>query len=259
MTIIGRLLPYFCAFMEPFAFSLSEKRDIARVINYVSSFFSILLQIIDRNPCKPGEIPLHENAYFAETKPRELLEEWGKKFKKQQNSIPDYLSHLRSPVTPGTPLDGKLFHCVLDRKYMFDKLNYVERQEIKARMWNVGNVLKNMHNVLWPFRQYYSTLEVITRVCFRHVFYLNKELMTAQINFPNVSSMDFETRSDATNEIVKPIQANLWRDSLEDEPPHTFPNKWAVAAGTYACTYMYTYMLTHIHFHSHAYLHIIYF
>lgn len=181
--------------MQPHAFSLSEKRNQDRLITFVSSFFSFFLQIVDRHPCKEGEVPLHENAYFAEAKPKELFMSWSAKFEKQQKNIPEYLSHLRSPVPPGTPLDSKMFMCMLDRKYMFERLNYTERQEIKARMWKVGNVLKTMHNVLWPFTEYFDLLEIITRACFRHVLYLNKELITAQINFPNVSSMDCESRS----------------------------------------------------------------
>ena len=229
----GHLLPDFYSFMLPIAFSLSEKRNQDRLITFVSSFFSILLQIIDRVPCKEGETPLHENPYFTESKPRELFDLWGEKFKNQQEKIPEYLSHLRSPVKPGVPLDGKLFMCVLDRKYMFEKLNYTERQEIKARMWKVGNVLMTMHNVLWPAKEYFDVLEIITRACFRHVFYLNKELVTAQINFPNISSMDCESRTDgnASTVIAKPLHAGLWRDSLVDEPPHIFPNSWTTATG----------------------------
>ena len=63
--------------MLPVAFSLSEKRNQDRLITFVSSFFSIFLQIADRVPCKEGEIPLHENPYFTENKPRELFELWG--------------------------------------------------------------------------------------------------------------------------------------------------------------------------------------
>ena len=224
-------MPDFCDFMQPIACTLSEKRNQDRLLTFVSSFFSILLQIIDRVPCKIGEPPLHENPFFTETKPKELFDQWGEKFKNQQSKIPEYLSHLKSNVLPGTDLDGKLFMCVLDRKYMINKLNYQERQEIKARMWKVGNILMAMHNVLWPINKYYNLLEVITRACFRHIYYLNKELITAQINFPNISSMDFESRTDNSTDTVKPKEAEMWRDSLVDEPPHIFPNPWTVAIG----------------------------
>ena len=73
--------------MLPVAFSLSEKRNQDRLITFVSSFFSIFLQIADRVPCKEGEIPLHENPYFTENKPRELFELWGQKFKDQQEIV----------------------------------------------------------------------------------------------------------------------------------------------------------------------------
>ena len=39
-------------------------------------------------------------------------------------------------------------------------------------------------------------------------------------------------RTDSSTAIVKPLHANTWRDSSEDEPPHTFPNPWTVAIGT---------------------------
>jgi hypothetical protein len=85
-------------------------------------------------------------------------------------------------------------------------LNYTEKQEIKARLWVVGNALKVLHNVLWPHRFYYSVLEVISRTCFKHIFYLNQELVRAQIDFKDVSAMDFESRTDTDKTTVKPVQ-----------------------------------------------------
>ena len=44
-------------------------------------------------------------------------------------------------------------------------------------------------------------------------------------------------RTDSSTAIVKPLHANTWRDSSEDEPPHTFPNPWTVAIGTCCCQF----------------------
>eukprot|EP00596_Hydrurales_sp_CCMP1899_P009618 CAMPEP_0119034286 /NCGR_PEP_ID=MMETSP1177-20130426/1284_1 /TAXON_ID=2985 /ORGANISM="Ochromonas sp, Strain CCMP1899" /LENGTH=1580 /DNA_ID=CAMNT_0006991613 /DNA_START=41 /DNA_END=4783 /DNA_ORIENTATION=- len=225
---LGRMLPDLYEFMLPVAHTLSEKRNRDRILVFVSSFFSIFLQMVDRHPCKEGDVPLDQNPYFSEAKPKEVFNDWNEKFRVMQENIPEYLSHLRSPVPAGAPLDGKLFQCVLDRYYMFS-LNYQEKQEIKARFWVVGNALKVLHNVLWPHRFYYSVLEVITRNCFKHIFYLNQELVRAQIDFKDVSAMGFESRTDTDKSTVKPLQANMWRDLLEDEPPNIFPTTYSEA------------------------------
>jgi hypothetical protein len=88
-----------------------------------------------------------------------------------QEGIPEYLSHLRNPVVPGTPLDDTMFQCMLDRDYMFG-LTDQQKQDVKNRFWSVGNTLRIMHNTLWPRGEYFELLEVITRTCFRHIYYL---------------------------------------------------------------------------------------
>jgi hypothetical protein len=57
------------------------------------------------------------------------------------------------------------------------------------------------------------------------------ELVRSQINFPDISSMDRETRSDAVGAAVKPAQAAPWLDTIEDEPPHIHPTAWTDAIG----------------------------
>jgi len=229
ITVV-RLIPDLCRFMLPVAHTLSERKNQERISIFVASFFSIFLQIVDRHPCKPGDAPLHDNAYFhADAKHKELFEEWTGKFAEQQKNIPEYLAHLRSPVVPGTPLCGKLFQCMLDRYYMFT-LSDIEKQEIKARMWKVGSILMRMHNLLWPDRRYFDVLEVISRACFRHLFYLNSELVRGQITFPDVSAKDAETRSDTSATVTKPPQAGRWKEeALSDEPPHIVATPWAAA------------------------------
>lgn len=227
---VVRLIPDLCRFMLPVAHTLSEKKSQERISIFVTSFFSIFLLTVDRYECKPGDAPLHENPYFnADARNKEQFDEWAEKFAAQQRDIPEHLAHLRAPVTPETPLCGKLFQCILDRHYMFT-LSDIEKQEIKARMWKVGSILMRMHNLLWPDRRYFGVLEAITRACFRHLFYLNSELIRGQITFPDVSSKDTESRSDTAATVVKPSQANRWKEeSLVDEPPHVLATPWTAA------------------------------
>ena len=42
---------------------------------------------------------------------------------------------------------------MLDRYYMFT-LTDIEKQDIKARIWKVGEILMRMHNILWPSPTY---------------------------------------------------------------------------------------------------------
>ena len=50
--------------------------------------------------------------YHLDAKHKVLYEEWEGKFQRQQEKIPDYLSHLRAPVQPNTPLCGKVMTAV---------------------------------------------------------------------------------------------------------------------------------------------------
>ena len=63
ITVV-RLIPDLCRFMLPVAHTLSERKNQERISIFVSSFFSIFLPIVDRCPCKPGDTPLAENAYY---------------------------------------------------------------------------------------------------------------------------------------------------------------------------------------------------
>ena len=53
---------------------------------------------------------------------------------------------------------------MLDRYYMFT-LTDIEKQDIKARMWKVGNILLRIHNVLWPSPTYIKVGSRSYHVC----------------------------------------------------------------------------------------------
>jgi hypothetical protein len=40
--------------------------------------------MIDRHPCKEGEVPMDQNPYFTEAKPREIFNDWNEKFRIMQ-------------------------------------------------------------------------------------------------------------------------------------------------------------------------------
>lgn len=81
------MLPDLYKFMLPVAPFLSEKKGQDRILVFVSSFFSIFLQMVDRHPCKEGEIPMDQNPYFTEAKPREIFNNWNEKFRIMQVHI----------------------------------------------------------------------------------------------------------------------------------------------------------------------------
>jgi hypothetical protein len=94
---LGQLLPELCRFMEPEAHNLSEKRNQERIVLFVSAFFAVLLQLLDRQEFKPRmladgsgvdpkHVPMHEHPYFAQEDKKQLLQTWEGHFKRQQVS-----------------------------------------------------------------------------------------------------------------------------------------------------------------------------
>ena len=51
---------------------------------------------------------------------------------------------------------------------------------------------------------HYQVLEAITRACFQHIKYLNGQLVRGQINFPDVSAKDGESRNDTAGNTQTP-------------------------------------------------------
>ena len=102
---------------------------------------------------------------------------------------------MKSSVPPGTPLDSTLFYCILDKEFVYT-LSEEKKQNIKARIWHVGTTVKTMANMLWPNNRYCSVMSSCLYTCFRHLYYLNTELIRGQVNFEDISSASKEAKID---------------------------------------------------------------
>lgn len=241
-VILGRLLPELSLAIEkktrdlmlspaaqtavPNERAATKERDN----KYVPFFYSILLQLIDRHEHDPqsGLPPLHELPEFSPAHPfaHKMFFEWSELFKKDQESMPEYLAHLKAAVPPGAPLDSTLYNCILQPN-LVHSFSGERKQQLKARIWSVGSTVKTMLNSLWPNNRYCNSMAACLRVCFRHLFYLNAELVRAQINFDDVSAAAKEKRTDREVGQALPVteQAKPWHDTTESDgaPAHPVP------------------------------------
>jgi hypothetical protein len=161
------------------------------------------------------ELPLQENPFIADVRVtirddlrtrlkniEQALVKHNTQLKKmgtrEENPLPQW-EKLIVPVTPGQPLDGKLFQILREKRVQ--NIVKSERQAIKARMWHLGCVLRTLHNTLYfkfdkikdpplledkPF----SRLEVVTRKCFQLVQYATRELIQDTIDVEDASVYD---------------------------------------------------------------------
>lgn len=234
-VILGRLLSELCVAVEkktkdlmlsPAAQAAVAAGDRAgtkeRDNKYVPFFYSILLQLIDRHPHgeSSGLPPLHELPEFSPAHPfaHKMFFEWSELFQKDQESMPDYLAHLKSKVPPGTPLDSTLYSCILQPN-LIHTFSDERKQQLKSRIWSIGSTVKTMLNSLWPNNRYCTSIAACLRVCFKNLFYLNSELVRAQINFDDVASAAKEKRTDREVGLLLPItdQAKPWHDTVEQD------------------------------------------
>jgi len=241
---IGRLLPRLLDELEPISRTvvrdINEGKDKAKLNVALNKLFPIILQLIDRVPCKQGEEPMHESSFLSEDhlERRTLFDRWGQIYKEEQDTLPDEISHLRSPVRPGDPLDGKLLKVFLQES--IDGVSDSDKQEVKQRLWKIGNILLIMHNIVWTKNQYFEVLEAILRGAFKRCLYLNSELIRGIINFDDVSSFDRETRTDKSEDVT--IASNIatdsdrkvcrWRDNDNFEASSIRIQEWDVAIST---------------------------
>jgi hypothetical protein len=225
---LGRLIPEIYEEMLPISRNLSEKRNPKGILELVPSFFVTMILLCDRHPCKEGDISLEDLPYFKQERNMTHLTKWQSLFESDWNQYPAHLEHLRSDVTPGTPLDSILLRSVIDRNFCFTLTDSV-KQELKQRMWSIGTILRIMHNSLWPHSAYFNVLESILRACFNHLKYLNSELVRAQIDFDNLAEFERESRTDNAYQVVPPKEMSLWSDNTSYEEPSIFFNKWNVS------------------------------
>ena len=108
-----------------------------------------------------------------------MLLRWQGLFADLQAQCPEHLRDSVPPVladgvTP-TPLDGTLFQCLLDRHFVHT-LSDDGKQNIKEKLWHLGEVLQVVHNTLWVNNAYYSALTIVVRNAFKKIQYVNTEL-----------------------------------------------------------------------------------
>jgi len=227
---LGRLLPEIVDEFKPLTALISEtKRE--KVEGVVFQFFACLLVIIGRTAPTKGSLVFHENAFFLQSGRKEMLAKWQQLFADIQAHCPE---HLRDPVAPTlpdgspTPLDGTLFQCLLDRHFVHT-LTDDGKQNIKEKLWHLGEVLQCLHNALWVSNAYYSALTIVVRNAFKKIQYVNTELLSAVIDFDNVAAAFREVRTDAEIVVKMPEKAKPWGDCTESEGSEVKPNPWAEA------------------------------
>jgi hypothetical protein len=105
------------------------------------------------------------------------------------------------------------------------------KQNIKEKLWHLGEVLQVAHNTLWVSNDYYAALIIVVRNAFKKIQYVNTELLSAVIDFNNVASVARETRTDADARTVipKPDKALPWGDCTRNEDVEVRPNSWSPA------------------------------
>jgi hypothetical protein len=214
------------------------KKDKAMYARLVPFFFSIILQILDRRPHDESTSKcssLQSHSLFGADRPqeRDTFNRWRKKIYEDQIALPSHLGKLRlfNGATENTELDGTLFQCCLDRDFVFS-LSDSQRQAVKQRIWHVGSTLKTMHNTLWPC----SNFEKLTKIlhsCFRHLWYINSEIVRSQVNFPDISSSSRETRADRNAASPdRPEKAMPWKDNDKYSEMRSTPVPYCTAICT---------------------------
>ena len=234
---LGRLLPKLHDELEPISRTIvrdiTQGKDTSKLNVALNKFFPVILQLIDRVPCKDGDTPMHESSYLSEDhlERKNLFDKWGKIYAEEQESLPESLSYVRSPVKPGEPLDGKLLKILLQEN--LDGILEKDKQALKERLWKVGNILLTIHNIVWTFTPYFEVFEAIFRGAFKRCFYLNSELIRGFINFDDVSAQDRESRTDtAENAKMANNISSKWADNDNYEPHSIFTNPWNTAIKT---------------------------
>ncbi len=232
LILLVSLSPYLCLPQLVRDMSMNEKKVTNEKAEfYVMSFMIIFVLLIDRTPYRgEGYLKLSELQFFKLDVRKQYLDEWSERFERVQNEIPDKYANLKSPVPPGTELDGTFFQCVLDRNFIHT-LSDELKQEMKAKMWHAGNCLRILNNNSWPEESYYRVSFFIFRKCFVKLKFLNAELIRSVIDFDDVSSQDREKRVDTERTIEKPVEAMPWSDNSIKEESAIAANSWHSAVG----------------------------
>lgn len=227
---MGKLFTELLDEIRPISGLISETNKEKGVM--ITDFLlAILLIIIDRHRCREGQESLQDNPYFKHNEDKTaVLHKWEKLFASVQESLPD---SLRDPVGPyeadgktPTSLDGTLFNCLLERSYCHT-LSDNDKQNVKDRLWRLGQVLKVMHNCSWPSNQYYAVIVHAARKLFKSVKFINGELIRGMVDFENVTDVAYETRGGDVKAAAKTAEglsnkvtvAKVWTDDMPPQEP----------------------------------------
>jgi hypothetical protein len=239
---MGKLFAEVVEEMRPMAGLISESNKEKGVM--VTDFLlSILLVLVDRNRAKPDAESFQEGPYFKTNEERTaVLQKWEAMFAGVQQALPE---ELRDPVGPfeadgttPTRLDATLFNCLQDRNYCHT-LSDNDKQNVKDRLWRLGQVLKVMHNCSWPNNTYYAIIVHAARKLFKSVKYINGELIRGMVDFENVTDVAYETRGGDVKAAAKAAEglsnkvtvAKVWTDDMPPQEPSqpVQPLSWCAA------------------------------
>jgi len=184
-------------------------------------FVASLLHIIDRRPAIPDGFIMGENSFIANTTvlKRQQLRDRIDKINKSVKSYNDKIKSLHEggkypnidrlivPVDDEKPvLDGTLLHCFIEGHT--NDIAAWQKHEVKEQLWNLGNVLKAIHDMLWPDKNKYGRLEPVARKSFMRVQYILGDHIKDAIDFQNVSAHDLEQQEDISG-ICQGIESSV--------------------------------------------------
>lgn len=188
--------------------------------------------VVDAETESVGPMRLQDLQYFSNPSNLEVLTDWTRKFAHVQNGlIREACPHLCDPVGPEMDLDGTFMQCVLERKYIHT-LSDERKQQMKAKLWHLGTVLKDLTNCCWPDEKHSRVAFFLFRAAFNKLKYLNAELIRGRIDFSDVSALEREKRSDKEAKIDPPSQALPWSDNSHTESSCLAPNSFVDSIGT---------------------------
>ncbi|RYD89782.1 MAG: hypothetical protein EOP50_17000, partial [Sphingobacteriales bacterium] len=204
--------------------SFSERKHAVDFMDpHIFSFFSILLQLVNRIPYVEGEqggVRMLDLPFFHQPQNLELYKRWEQVFARQQLQVSDQYAHLRDPIAVNALLDGSLFQCILDRQHIHS-LPDKKKQQLKEGIWHVGNVLKVLCNNSHIEERYVRLGRFVFRNAFLKLRYLNSELVRSIVQFESVCDAAREKRveRDGKAQVKLPAEAAVWSD-LDLTPWH---------------------------------------
>jgi hypothetical protein len=213
----NRIVEDFMTFLRELR--MNEKMENAKTRNEIMEpqihlFFVIMTQLVcrvawrERPELSYTPVKMQEIRFFSVDSRREVYDRWTKLFAMQQGfqppetdedrsalsgSVTNGYEHLRDPVTPSMELDGTLLMCCLDAKYVHT-LDDVHKQEMKELIWQLGCLIKIMHNCAKTNENYVRFVYFVLNNAFKKMKNLLAELVIDVVDFSDCSSYGVEHR-----------------------------------------------------------------